>query len=84
MVESPEPGADSRCVIVSLKRGRNSILAKVANIRGTHFLNLRISLADGDFARAYAEDKKWDQAEAAYNKAVALAPDMIETQRTMS
>ena len=80
VVESPEPGADSRCVIVSLKRGRNSILAKVANIRGTHFLNLRISLADGDFARAYAEDKKWDQAEAAYNKAVALAPDMIETR----
>ncbi len=78
VLQSRQPGADAHCVIVSLKRGRNAILARVDNLRGDHFLNLRLSLADGDFARAYFEAKKWPEASDAYSRAMARAPDTIE------
>ncbi len=65
---------DSSAVIATLEAGRNSILAKVANGAGPHSLNLRISDAPADFARAYVRSGKWAQAAEAYNKAVALEP----------
>jgi eukaryotic-like serine/threonine-protein kinase len=66
---------DGRAVAVSLQSGRNVILVKIANTLKGFSLHLRIADSPSDFARGYAEAKKWDLAYDAYTKALALEPE---------
>ncbi len=75
VLDAPEFSvSDWHAVAVTLEQGRNTLLAKVANLKGHHNLTLRISDTPADFAQAYAQAKKWDQAFEAYNKVMALEP----------
>jgi len=71
---------DGRAVAVTLQSGRNVILAKIANDLKGYSLHLRIADSPSDFARGYAEAKKWDQAYDAYTKAMALEPENGDLQ----
>jgi serine/threonine protein kinase/WD40 repeat protein/tetratricopeptide (TPR) repeat protein len=66
---------DSRAVPVTLQSGRNTILAKIVNYAQGYSLHLHIGDSPADFARGYAQTKKWDQAYDAYTKALALEPE---------
>jgi serine/threonine protein kinase/tetratricopeptide (TPR) repeat protein len=64
----------SHAVPVTLEAGRNTIFAKVLNGKGPWNFQLLISDGLADFVRAYAGQKKWQEAAAAYQKAVAADP----------
>jgi serine/threonine protein kinase/tetratricopeptide (TPR) repeat protein len=60
--------------ITRLRRGRNTILAKVVNGKGPHSLNLRISDAPADLARGHEWLKRWDDVIEDYQRALARDP----------
>ena len=78
VIESKFSQADAHSVIVTLRAGRNVILAKVVNEQGPHGFYLRIADTPADFAFAYAESKQWNQAIDAYNKAIVLELDGVD------
>ena len=53
--------ADSHAVMMTLRSGRNTILAKVTNQVSDHSLNLRFGTSALDSGRAFAEAKKWKE-----------------------
>ena len=62
--------------LVTLRPGRNTILAKVVNQKGPHNLHLRISDAPADLARAHVNEnvRRWDDAAKDYQRALARDP----------
>ena len=65
----------SRTLLMMLKPGRNTILAKVTNEGGPHSLNMHFGTAPADTARAYADAGKWKEAADEFTKAFNLDPD---------
>jgi serine/threonine protein kinase/tetratricopeptide (TPR) repeat protein len=66
------PGA--HVIIDTITPGRNSFVAKVANFKQDHSLNVVISERPADLARGFANSRKWEQAALAYHRAVASNP----------
>ena len=78
ILESPFSPADAHSVIVTLRAGRNVILAKVVNARAIPQLESQDRRHARGFRIRLAESKKWTQAIDAYKKAVALEPDGVD------
>ena len=79
--DSPQYSAYmTHAVAVTLQPGRNTILAKVINAKLGSYLQLLISDELADFVRAYAGQKKWHEATAAYQKALAADPEMNDVK----
>jgi WD40 repeat protein/tetratricopeptide (TPR) repeat protein len=75
---------DHARVRVELRAGRNTVLARVANVTGPHRLYLRYDssrLAAGMF---YASQGDWDRADAAFAQAVDSAPADLDMLRTLA
>ena len=73
LLDSPQFAAAGHYVIgATIEPGRNLFVAKVLNFKGAHGLHMLISEEPVDLVRGYVHFKKWEQAAAAYKKAVGL------------
>jgi WD40 repeat protein/serine/threonine protein kinase/Tfp pilus assembly protein PilF len=65
------PAPDQDRVPARLRRGWNTVLAKVVNSTGQHGLFLRLSGDPRDLARAFADKQQWDKALAQLDRLIA-------------
>jgi WD40 repeat protein/serine/threonine protein kinase/tetratricopeptide (TPR) repeat protein len=68
------PSATSECITVSLKRGWNTLLAKVGSQSRDHGLELRLSDDPVEMARVFELRQQWEQALDQWDRAVARRP----------
>ena len=70
-----DQGADYHAVPVTLKPGRNTILAKVVNRTGPYNFQLRITEDRADFVRAFTHSRRFPEATDSYAGVMSREPD---------